>query len=261
MHEFLEARRILERELKREYGKTVRPGCSNAPASEQGEEASVPAENDTPPPKRRTAVKNHPGVYRRPIGAKRWRYEITYLDSSGRRRWQTTGDSLEQAQVALEDITGGKRRGEKVIPGRRTFADVADDWLARQTGLRPRTISIYKWAIEHHLKPVIGPMRISEIDERTITEDVIGRLQKKKRSPWTIRGVLTPSGRILDHAVRTGEISSHPMRRLQRGERPSVSQKELVVLDTKEIKKLVEKAPDEWRTLLATAIFTGAPDR
>src|SRR5437870_4332966 len=106
----------------------------------------MPEPNDTPQaPKRRVSVKNHPGIYRRPIGAKRWRYEITYVDSAGRRRWQTIGDNLEQAQVALEEITGRKRRGEKVIPGRRTFADVADDWLARQTGLRPRTVTIYKW--------------------------------------------------------------------------------------------------------------------
>lgn len=217
----------------------------------------MPDENDTQPPKRRERVKNHPGVYRRSIGAKRWRYEITYVDSSGRRRWQVIGDNLEQAQVALEEITGRKRRGEKVIPGRRTFAEIADDWLARQTGLRPRTVETYKWAIEKHLKPAIGPLRISEIDERTITEDVIGRMQLKKRTAWTIRGVLTPLGRILDHGVRTGEISSNPIRRLQRGERPSVSQKELVVLDTKEIKKLIEKAPDDWRAFLSTAIFTG----
>src|SRR4051794_4851913 len=110
----------------------MRPGRSNASASERRErKLPVPAENDSPQPKRRTAVKNHPGVYRRPIGAKKWRYEITYVDSSGRRRWQTIGDSLDQAQAALEEITGRKRRGERILPGRRSFAEVADEWLER----------------------------------------------------------------------------------------------------------------------------------
>src|SRR4051794_20454939 len=98
----------------------------------------MPEPQGTPPPKRRTAVKGHPGVYRRPIGHKRWRYEISYRDSGGVRRWQTTGDSLEQAQAALDEIIGKKRRNELVVPGRRAFGVVADEWLSRQNAIRPR---------------------------------------------------------------------------------------------------------------------------
>jgi integrase len=217
----------------------------------------VPIENDSHPAKRRERVKNHPGIYRRPIGAKKWRYEITYLDSTGRRRWQTTGDGLEQAVVALEEITGRKRRGEKVIPGRRTFEMVADEWVGLQTGLRPSTVASYRWAFKYHLNPVIGSFRISEVDEHAITREVIGRLQTKKKAASTINAVLSPLGRVLDHAVRSGEISSNPLRRLRRGERPRPTRRELVVLDSKEITKLLEKAPRNWHAFLATAVFTG----
>ena len=147
-------------------------------------------------------------------------------------------------------------RGERIATTRRTFGEVADEWIAAQGHLRPRTLDAYRWAIEKHLRPALGTLRIAEIDEQAIIEDVIAPMQARKLKAWTIRGALTPLGRILTFAVRRGEIPSNPLSRLDRGERPSVGRKELAVLDSDEISRVIAHA-GEWRPLLATLVFTG----
>ena len=61
------------------------------------------------------------------------RYEITHLDSDGRRRWQTVKgyDDLDEAQGDLVRINHKLRRGERVAPSKQTFDQIADEWLAQ----------------------------------------------------------------------------------------------------------------------------------
>src|SRR3954452_24428 len=72
---------------------------------------------------RRTKVAKHPGIYFRNGADGKRRYEVTYLDSTGRRRWQCVDGNLEDAQAALDDVKGRKRRGERVAPTKATFAE------------------------------------------------------------------------------------------------------------------------------------------
>ena len=62
-------------------------------------------------------------------------------------------------------------------------------------------------------------MRITEVDEDAIA-GVIADLQASGLSGWTVQGILTPLGRILNHAARRGLIADNPMSRLERRERP-----------------------------------------
>ena len=70
---------------------------------------------------RRTPVKGHPGVYYRVNAKGRRRYEISYTDTEGKRRWKTVDGKLEDAQVALDDVRGRKRKGERIAPTRATL--------------------------------------------------------------------------------------------------------------------------------------------
>src|SRR4051812_5609983 len=99
---------------------------------------------------RRTKVAKHPGIYFRTGADGKRRYEITYLDSTGKRRWQRVEGNLEDAQAALDDVKGRKRRGERVAPTRATFGEYADNWLETQTHLRPRTREAYENALRTH---------------------------------------------------------------------------------------------------------------
>src|SRR5215211_9093066 len=62
---------------------------------------------------------------------------------------------------------------------------------------------------------------------------------------------------ILNRAVRRGAIAQNPVRRLERGERPVPERCEMRVLTREEIERLLTHTPDYYRTLIATALFTG----
>jgi integrase len=72
-----------------------------------------------------------------------------------------------------------------------------------------------------------------------------------------VQGILTPLGRILNHAARRGLIADNPMRRLERRERPRVERREMRILNSEEIDAVLRVATPAYRNVLATAVFTG----
>ncbi len=192
------------------------------------------------------------GVYRSSSG----RYEINFRDSDGRLRWQTVPGSFEEAKAARAALVGRVKKGERVAPTKQRFAEYAVAWLAAQQNIRPRTREVYEGAIRLHLNPVLGRLKLSEIDEEAIL-GVIARMQRNGRKAWTVRSVLTPLGRILGHAARQGIIGSNPMHRLERGERPRVERREMRILGREEIGQLLDAAPARYHATITTAVMTG----
>jgi integrase len=208
------------------------------------------------PSPRRVRVKDRRGIYYR-VGADGRRvYEVGYRDSTGRQRWQTVRGGLKDAEAVREELRARKRRGERVAPTRATLAEVAEAWLPTQTQLRPRTRASYESHLRVHVMPLLGRLRIGEITEDDVLQ-VVAAMQARGYKPWTIRSVLTPFGRLLGHATRRGLIASNPMRKLERGERPSVGRREMRILDRDEIPAVLHSADPAYRALLATAVFTG----
>lgn len=225
-------------------------------------------------PARRVKVEKRPGIYYRTgLGGKR-RYEITFLDDQGVRRWLTLDGNLEDAQAALDERRRRRRSGEPVAPEKVRLAPFAETWLAAQTQLRPRTMSLYRIQLDSHVLPKLGRLYLSEIRE----DDVLaligemrdgwcyrkgddGRIVRIQRdngySAYTIKGALVPLGRILNAAVRRGHIPSNPMTRLEAGERPSPERRDLRVLSSDEIRGLLASTEERHRPLIATALFTG----
>jgi integrase len=195
-----------------------------------------------PKPPRRVRVER--GIYRNPSTG---RLEIEYTDETGRVRWKTIGGSLIQARLARS-----KAQGE-----RRSFAEVAEEWLAGQTQrLRPRTLEGYAAALDRHLFPRIGGRAIVAIDEEAIVR-IVAELEARGLAGWTIRGILVPLGRVLAYATRRKLIPYNPMRNVERSERPRVARREMRILRTDEIDALLRAAPRPYLPLLTTAIFTG----
>lgn len=64
---------------------------------------------------RRTKIAKHAGIYYRDTAAGR-RYEITFLDATGSRRWRTMDGGLREAQAALDEARQRSRRGERTAP-------------------------------------------------------------------------------------------------------------------------------------------------
>ena len=208
----------------------------------------------TPGPRR---VRVERGVYYRDARAGR-RYEVMYRDSDGRTRWQVVPGGLKEARQARADVLSRVGRGERVAPTRLTVADYAETWLeAQRLRLRPKTLKTYEASLRVHVLPAVGRLKLSALAEDDVMR-LIATMQAGGSAPWTIRGTLTPLSRLLSHAVRRGLIPSNPVQRLERGERPAVERREMRVLDTDEIGRLLNAAAEPYRALIATAIFTGA---
>ena len=169
---------------------------------------------------RRRPVKRHPGIYYRPrhdgkVGPP---YEISYLDSTGKRRWEIIHNNLEAAEARRAELRLRRRQGERIEPCRQTFAEYAGEWLEHQTG-RERTLESYQWALTNHLIPYFGRQRLNEIS----CDDVaayIAHMRKKGLKGWTISSSLRPLSIILGQAARKGRIPVNPISQLERGERP-----------------------------------------
>ena len=204
-------------------------------------------------PKAPRRVRVERGIYRSPSTG---RHEIEYTDETGRVRWQTVSGDLSEARIARAEAQLGYARPGSRTRTRRTFANVAEEWLVAQTHLRPRTYDLYETALDRHLFPRIGDRRIATIDEDVIAR-IISELHVQGLSGWTIRGILVPLGRVLTYAARRKLIPDNPLRRLDRSERPRVVRREMRLLRPDEIDALLRAAPAGYRPILATAIFTG----
>lgn len=161
------------------------------------------AERTDSPASRRTKVKDRRGIYYRKGADGRRRYEITYRDSEGRQRWKVVPGGLKDAEAALEEVRARLRRGERVAPTKLTFAEVAEQWLATQSELRPRTRDAYQSALRNHLLPRFGRMRAAQLTEDHVAL-FIADMRERGYKGWTIRAALTPLGRSLAYAARRG---------------------------------------------------------
>ncbi len=204
-------------------------------------------------PKAVRRVRVERGIYRSPATG---RFEIQYTDSTGRVRWQKVAGGLREARFARAEIQTRLGRGELVVRTGRTFAEVGEEWLAAQHHLRPRTRQLYRTALDRHLFPRLGKRRIADITSDRIAA-LIRELEGTGLSGSTVRGILVPLGRILSYAARRGLIADNPIRRLERGERPTVVRREMRILRPGEIDEILKASVVAYRPILATAIFTG----
>jgi hypothetical protein len=97
---------------------------------------------DRQKPPRRKSIKGHPGVYYRKAKSGERTYEVTYLDSTGQRRWSTIQGDLEAADKALLAIKTMLDQGQKVIPSNRRFKEFASEWFENE---------------KHRVRPNHGP--------------------------------------------------------------------------------------------------------
>ena len=209
---------------------------------------------------RRTKVKGRLGIYFREVGGRR-RYEITFLDESGIRRWRTVPgfDNLEEAEAALVEVNSKLNRGERVAPSRLTFDEAADIWFAAKN-IAERTRERYESNLRLYLRPRFGSRRVSAITVDDVAA-LIASMQANGKAAWTIRNVLTTLSGFFTWAAspRRGYAPANPVAQLERDERPRVRKRKGRVLQPDEITSLLDCATsDRYRVLIATAIFTGA---
>src|SRR4051794_37581904 len=139
-------------------------------------------------PKHPRRVRVERGIYKSPSTS---RFEIQYTDSAGKLRWQTIAGGLREARFARAEVQARLGRGDLIVRGDRTLAEVGEEWLAAQHHLRPRTRALYVTALERHINPRLGNKRIGDITVDHLAA-FIRDLADIGLAGSTVRGVLTP---------------------------------------------------------------------
>jgi integrase len=137
-----------------------------------------------------------------------------------------------------------------------TLEAYANQWLSELTGRRPRTVEKYTTSLVLHVLPRLGAKRLEDFGPDDIVA-LAKELRESGYSAWTVETTLTPLKTLFRHAVRRDVLVGSPFHKLERSELPSPWTTDQRVLSTAEIARLLAACPPRYRTLIATAIFTG----
>jgi integrase len=101
------------------------------------------------------------------------RYQVRYRGLDGRMRshpetFARKGDadrvvSLLEAQLIAGEWTDPQR-------GRVNLGEYARIWIMQRTGLRPRTVDLYRWLLAKHIEPYLGKVPIGKISTQLVRE-------------------------------------------------------------------------------------------
>lgn len=170
----------------------------------------------------------------------------------GERRYVTLGTAdegwtKERAETELANVLADVRRGiwqpprEPIIEAPvevPTFHAFAEEWLERMVGrgLGERTIEDYRWALELHLLPNFGRLRVDAITKRHVDAYASAKLQEGVLSAGSINKTIGRLSQILGDAVEYELATANPAagkrRRLKAAKprRPYVEPEQLLAL-------------------------------
>jgi len=124
----------------------------------------------------------------------------------------TSARNARKRKREIEDSIESKTfRRPTQIP---LFQEVADKWLeSKKANVRHTTLNQYQGHIDNYLKPFLENVKTNEIDlemvERFVTKCILDIKEEpdpeKKKSPNTVRKIVTTLGSIMKYA-------SHPKR-------------------------------------------------
>ena len=181
--------------------------------------------------------------------------------------WKSLGPvGRMEARRLRDEFVAAVRLGRvTATPGdrrRRTFSEVADDWLAAQQALvdvgeiAPRTLEVYEVSVRRHLKPTFGSRSIRSIAPNDLVAWYASQ-RKSGAAPWSIKGRWVALRCILAHAVRHGWIEPNPADSLTSRERPKTAASRKRFLTEEEMAALLGAASERYRVLIAICLFAG----
>jgi integrase len=118
---------------------------------------------------------------------------------------------------------------------------------------KPSTVRRYELAIRKHILPVLGSLRLADVD-RARVRALTRKWVREGQDPSSIRNNLDPLRVIIREAVEDGQITVDPLAKLTmpqgRGRRDRVA-------DRAEAQRLLSALPDGERALWACAFYGG----
>lgn len=205
----------------------------------------------------RRRVRFERGIYRQANG----KYVVCFM-LDGRPRFRTVGNDLEMARARRLSFMRAARFGVVAAAPRLRLETVAGWWLERyerrvDTGeRRPRTLEIHSYYLNRHVLPLIGSRLIREVSVADVAE-LLDLLHERGCAEKTAAGALGTLGNVMRFAVRNSWIADNPVEKLERDERPRPARHPQRALGREEIARLLDCCLTAYRTLVATALYTG----
>ena len=197
------------------------------------------------------------GIYQQANG----KYVVCFM-LDGRPRFRTVGSDLELARAQRLSFMRAARFGVIAAAPRLRLETVAGWWLERYERRvdsgerRVRTLEIHSYYLNRHVLPLIGSRLIREISVADVA-DLLDRLRERGCAEKTAAGALGTLGNVMRFAVRNSWIADNPVEKLERHERPRPARHPQRALGRDEIARLLDCCLPTYRTLVATALYTG----
>jgi integrase len=195
-------------------------------------------------------------------GVEQTAWVVDYVDQHGARRLKTfaTKKEAESWKVStLHEVRQGIYTPASVS---RTVEQAAEHWIgnAEAEGLEQSTIKQRRVHLRVHINPFIGGEKLSQLTMPRVNQ-FDADLRDNGRSPVMRRKVLTSLKGILAYAQTQGWVVQNVARgiKVKSDERNAKGPlREGHDFPTnEELRTIMERAPDKWRPLIVTAIFTG----
>lgn len=231
-------------ERRRERAFTARP---------VGEQGLVSRRRKSAPPAvRHRPVEGRKGIYYSVYGGVK-KFEVRYTDSDGKSRFETCGTRLSDALDRQAEIRRALGLGERVAPSRKTFGEVADEWLESLT-VKEASVKVYRGRVEH-ARRAFGRRRIQDI-----TPDMVAAFVRQLHHSDGGKGlILGTVSQVFSFASnpRRGYLSSNPCSHLEKSERPKGDPLEVRVFDRGELARLLEHSSGWLRPIVLASALTG----
>lgn len=183
------------------------------------------------------------------------RYRVRYRDPDHRSREKGGFARKIDAEEYLAGVTVAASRGEYIDPGaaRATIGELATDWLANQTHLKPSSFRPVEIAWRVHVAPAWERRRVGDVRHSDVQTWVTRLYDNGSSSATTVlraHGVLAG---ILDVAVRDRRIRVNPARGVNL---PKKRRKARAYLSHRQVDLLARHAGDKAPVVLLLA-YTG----
>jgi integrase len=199
-------------------------------------------------------------------GEVRERWMVDYSDATGTRRSQSFARKKD-ADARNLAIKTELAAGTHVAASRSiTVASAAESWIkgSEANGLERSTVKQYREHASLHIIPAIGHLKLSDLNPQVVRR-LEDDLREQGRSPAMVSKIIRSLGSLLADAHEQGLVLQNAVRdlRSRRQKRKHVDQRRkklevgVDIPSGKEVALIMSNAPDRWRALLITAVFTG----
>lgn len=166
-----------------------------------------------------------------------------------------TGKTQKEVREKMQAAAVEVNTGIYTDPSRITVGEWLDIWMAEYLGgVKEHTVSAYKGQIRHHIKPVLGAVRLEALTAPMI-QGFYNSLTEKGLSPKTVKNIHGIFHEALQKAVKVHYIRFNPS---DACELPRVVKKELKPLDEEETRLFLEAIKGHrFEALFTVTLFTG----